>query len=68
VLIQPARWERFGLKPWIEAAVKRLQRMKLVVAPAHKLARIAWGVLTSGRNFEVLQPGQVGVDLAGAPD
>jgi hypothetical protein len=51
----------------MEAAVKRLHRMKLVVAPAHKLARIAWGVLTSGRNFEVLQPGQIGADLAGSP-
>jgi hypothetical protein len=41
------------LKPWIEAAAKRLHRIKLIIALANKLARIAWGVLRSGRNFEV---------------
>jgi transposase len=54
VLKRPASWERYGLKLWIDAAAGRLARMKLVVALAHKLARIAWGVLVSGRNFEVM--------------
>lgn len=54
VLLRPACWERHGLKHWIEAAAKRLHRIKLVIALANKLARIAWGVLTSGRNFEVI--------------
>ena len=31
VLLRPACWERHGLKPWIEAAAKRLHRVKLVV-------------------------------------
>jgi transposase len=53
VLKRSASWERYGLKPWIEAAAARLPRMKLVIALAHKLARIAWGVLVGGRNFEV---------------
>jgi hypothetical protein len=35
-------------------AAGRLSRMKLAVALAHKLARIAWGVLVGGRNFEVV--------------
>jgi transposase len=36
VLIKPQSWQRHGLKPWIDAAKKRLHR---------KLARIAWSVL-----------------------
>jgi transposase len=53
VLKRPSCWERYGLKPWIIAAITRLPRMKLIVALAHKLARIAWGVLSSGRSFEI---------------
>jgi len=52
VLLRAKSWERQGLKSWIEAAAKRLNRFKLVIALAHKLARIAWGVLNGGRNFE----------------
>jgi transposase len=37
--------ERYGLKPWIEAAKKRLHRNVLAIALANKLARIAWAVL-----------------------
>ena len=46
-------WERHGLKPWIEAAKKRLHRNVLAIALANKLARIAWSVLAHGRNFEM---------------
>jgi transposase len=53
VLKRPASWERHGLKPWIAAAAGRLPKMKLVIALAHKLARIAWGVLVGGRSFEI---------------
>lgn len=62
VLIKPKTWERHGLKPWIEAAKKRLHRNVLAIALANKLARIAWSVLARGRNFEarkfdeVIQP------------
>src|SRR6476660_2769586 len=52
VLIRPQSWERHGLKPWIEAAKKRLHRNVLAIALANKLARIAWGVLAGGRAFE----------------
>jgi len=52
VLIRPKNWERYGLKPWIEAAKKRLHRNVLAIALANKLARIAWSVLAHGRNFE----------------
>ena len=53
VLIRPKSCERYGLKPWIEAAKKRLHRNVLAIALANKLARIAWSVLAHGRNFEV---------------
>jgi transposase len=52
VLIKPKSWERHGLRPWIEAAKKRLHRNVLAVALANKLARIAWSVLARGRSFE----------------
>jgi transposase len=32
VLIKPQSWERHGLKPWIEAAKKRLHRNVLAIA------------------------------------
>jgi transposase len=53
VLIKPKSWERHGLKPWIEAAKKRLHRNVLAIALANKLARIAWAVLAKGRDFEM---------------
>jgi len=52
VLIKPNSWERHGLKPWLEAAKKRLHRNVLAIALANKLARIAWSVLARGRSFE----------------
>ena len=52
VLIRPKSWERYGLKPWIEAAKRRLHPNVLAIALANKLARIAWSVLARGRGFE----------------
>jgi len=51
VLVRSKNWERYGLKPWIEAAKRRLHRNVLAVALANKLARIAWSVLAHGRIF-----------------
>jgi transposase len=52
VLIRPKSWQRHGLKPWIDAAKKRLHHNVFAIALANKLARIAWSVLANGRNFE----------------
>ena len=52
VKVKPDRWEGHGLKPWIEAAKKRLHHNVLAIALANKLARIAWSVLAHGRAFE----------------
>ena len=53
VLLRPKNWERYGLKPWIEAAKRRLHHNVLAIALANKLARIAWSVLAHGDGFEV---------------
>jgi transposase len=53
VLVRPQSWERHGLKPWIEAAKRRLHHNVLAIALANKLARIAWAVLAKGRDFEM---------------
>jgi transposase len=52
VLIKPKSWDRHGLKPWLEAAKKRLHHNVLAIALANKLARIAWSVLAHARNFD----------------
>ena len=52
VKVKPTRWG-YGLRRWIEAAKKRLHRNVLAIALANKLARIAWGVLSGSRTFEV---------------
>jgi transposase len=46
------KWERYGLRSWIESAKKRLHHNVLAIALANKLARIAWAVLHKGRAFE----------------
>ncbi len=51
VLIKPQSWGRHGLKPWIEAARKRLHHNVLAIALANKLARITWAVLTRETAF-----------------
>src|SRR5512132_511118 len=53
VKVKPTRWQGHGLRPWIEAAKKRLHHNVLAIALANKLARIAWNVLARGRAFEV---------------
>jgi transposase len=53
------KWERYGLRSWIEAAKKRLHHNVLAVALANKLARIAWAVLHKGRAFECVKMGEI---------
>ena len=55
MLVKPVSWEKHGLKPWIEAAKKRLHHNVLAIALANKLARIAWAVLAKERNFEAVR-------------
>jgi transposase len=59
VLVKPKSWERYGLKPWIEAAKRRLHHNVLAIALANKLARIAWAVLNKERNFECVKTSEM---------
>ena len=52
VLVRRPQGARLGLWPWIEAAGRRLHRNMLVIALAHKLARIAWAVLARGHDYQ----------------
>jgi transposase len=55
VLMRRQSRERYGLKPWIEVAMRRLHRNVLAIALANKLARIAWAVLNKERNFDCVR-------------
>jgi len=55
VKIGSKKWDRYGLKSWIDAAKKRLHHNVLAIALANKLARIAWAVLNKGRAFECVK-------------
>jgi transposase len=51
IMMRPKNWPKFSFGAWLEAASTRMQHNKLGVALANKLARIAWSVLNSGRDF-----------------
>ena len=45
------KYDTAGLGQWVRGLSQRAPRNKVVVAVANKLARIAWAVLSSGRNY-----------------
>ena len=53
ILMRPHNWPSFSFGAWLEEASRRLQRNKLAVALANKLARIAWSILRHGGTFDV---------------
>ena len=52
------KYEIAGLGQWVHRLRQRAPRNKVVVAIANKLARIAWAVLSSGKDYrhQTLQP------------
>jgi transposase len=52
LLIRPHTWSRSSFGAWLRTASQRLHRHKLAVAPANKLARIAWSVLYHDKAFD----------------
>ena len=59
MLIHGARAVRFrinydtgGFGQWVHRLAQRAPRNKVVVAIANKLARIAWAMLSSGKNYQ----------------
>ena len=52
------KYDTGGFGQWVHRLAQRAPRNKVVVAIANKLARIAWAVLSSGKNYQH-QPLQV---------
>ena len=52
IMMRPENWPKLSFGAWLEAASTRMPHNKVGVALANKLARIAWSVLHSGRNFD----------------
>jgi transposase len=52
------KYDTGGFGQWVQRLAQRAPRNKVVVAIANKLARIAWAVLSSGRDYrhQPLQP------------
>jgi len=46
--------ERIAMGPWMTSLETRAPRNVLIVATAHKLARIAWAVLSSGQDYRAV--------------
>ena len=46
-------------RKWVHRLAQRAPRNKLVVAIANKLARIAWGALSSGQDYQEYGAGTV---------
>jgi hypothetical protein len=58
ILMRRHRWSAFSFGEWLSRAAERMNRNKLAVALANKLARIAWSVLRHGKAFDA-QPDEV---------
>ena len=52
IMMRPKNWHKFSFGPGLESASTRMQHNKLGVALANKLARIAWSVMNSGKDFD----------------
>ena len=46
------KYDTAGLGQWVHRLAQRAPHNKVVVAIANKLARIAWAVLSSGRDYQ----------------
>lgn len=55
ILMRPHNWPKFSFGEWLTNAAERMNRNKLAIALANKLARIAWSVLRNGKAFDVQQ-------------
>ena len=52
ILMRPHNWHKLSFGNWLEAAAPRMNKNKLVIALANKLARIAWSILRTGKAFD----------------
>jgi len=52
IVMRPHNWPKFSFGSWLEETSKRMHKNKLATALANKLARIAWSILRSGKDFD----------------
>ena len=52
ILMRPQNWHKLSIGNWLKTAAPRMHKNKLAIALANKLARIAWGILRSGKAFD----------------
>ncbi len=52
IMMRKKIWPQFSFGAWLEQAAARMNRFKLAIALANKLARIAWSVLQRNQNFD----------------
>jgi len=65
ILMRTNRWPDFSFGDWLTKAAERMNRNKLAVALANKLARMAWSILRHKTAFDVHRDEvAIGVDTA----
>ncbi|EAV40210.1 transposase IS116/IS110/IS902 [Stappia aggregata IAM 12614] len=52
ILMRTNRWPDFSFGGWLTKAAERMNRNKLAVALANKLARMAWSILRHKSAFD----------------
>lgn len=52
IMMRKKLWEKLSFGAWLHQADARMNRHKLAIALANKLARIAWSVLRHEREFD----------------
>ncbi len=52
IMMRKKLWPKLSFGPWLQQADARMNRHKLAIALANKLARIAWSVLRHDRAFD----------------
>jgi len=52
ILMRKKLWAKFSFGAWLTQAAARMNRFKLAIAFANKLARIAWSVLRNKQSFD----------------
>jgi len=52
IMMRRKLWPQFSFGAWLEQAAARMNRFKLAIALANKLARIAWSVLRRNQAFD----------------
>lgn len=50
--LQSIKYDTGGFRQWVHRLTQRAPRNKVVVAIANKLARMAWAVLSSGKDYQ----------------